>query len=300
MEPSDLSGLIARNPEHRVWAYVRVSSDKQVRDGEGLEAQQAAIQVYCKAKGLSDPIVVVEVASATKPMFRARLKGKGGESDEDTSPRPLLLLLVGHLTDLPSSHLVVWKLDRLARDSFDQEMFLKLLWDAGVAIHSTDASELDTLTTTNKTDPQRVLLRQILGAFAQYEARIIEARMRNGLVHKASKGGYSGGRPPYGYRASQNELEVDPYQARWVRFIFACRIQGWPLRSIGTAIQASKDPDDDNRYHPSLLARVVKNEPLYRGDYTDVFGQYHRREDLKILPDQSAALTQEFAKELLR
>lgn len=299
MEASDLASLISRNPEHRVWAYVRVSSDKQVRDGEGLEAQQSAIEAYCKDKGLSAPLVVVEVASATKPMFRARLKGKDAPQDEDTSPRPLLLLLVGHLTDLPSSHLVVWKLDRLARDSFDQEMFLKLLWDAGVGIHSTDASELDTLTTTNKTDPQRVLLRQILGAFAQYEARVIEARMRNGLVHKAAKGGYSGGRPPYGYRAAQGELQVHPYEARWVRFIFACRQQGWSLRAIGAVLQERKSAEDAYRYHPSLLSRIVGNEALYRGDYTDVFGQYHRRGDLQILPD-NLSLQQEFAAELLR
>jgi DNA invertase Pin-like site-specific DNA recombinase len=300
MDVPDLATLIARNPEHRVWAYVRVSSDKQVRDGEGLEAQQAAIEAYCKAKGLSAPLVVVEVASATKPMFRAKLKGKTAPQDEETSPRPLLLLLVGHLTDLPSSHIVMWKLDRLARDSFDQEMFLKLLWDSGVVIHSTDASELDTLTTTNKTDPQRVLLRQILGAFAQYEARVIEARMRNGLVHKAAKGGFTGGRPPYGYSVANGELQVSPYEAKWVRFIFAAKHQGWTLRATSTVIKARKDPSDDMLYHPSLLSRVLINEPMYRGDYIDVFGQFHRREDLRILPDDNLSLQQEFAAELLR
>lgn len=52
-------------------------------------------------------------------------------------------------------------------------------------------------------------MRQVLGAIAQYERALIRSRMAAGRAAKLATGGYSGGRPPFGWRAEGKELLPD-------------------------------------------------------------------------------------------
>lgn len=289
---------VQRNPAQKVWGYVRVSSAKQLRDGEGIETQKAAITKYCLDNGLSEPLFVEEVASATTPMFEVNLKGRTTEEEEQrTSPRPIFLILLGHLLDLEGGHLVVWDLDRLARNTMDQEMFLRMLWDGKVDVHSTNMSQRSVLDGGSK-DPQRVLFRTILGAFKQYEASVIEARLNSGLIRKAATGGYTGGQPPFGYRSSGKELKIDDYESKMVRFIFYLRkIQGLSYKAIQNHILATKSELDLRNYNLMLLSRIIKREKLYKGIYTDRYGNDHNREDLRIIPDDINHLEEEIRKD---
>src|SRR5205807_9208055 len=104
--------------------------------------------------------------------------------------------------------LVIYRLDRLARDLVLQEQLLADVRRMGAEVHSTSAGEAGYLA-DDPDDPSRALIRQILGAVSQYERAMIRLRMRSGRQRKAARGGYAGGRPPYGWRAEGRELVAD-------------------------------------------------------------------------------------------
>lgn len=283
---TDIDALVAHIREvsvaPRVWAYCRVSGAKQDDGGFSLDGQRDAILTYCAAKQLGMPTFVEEVASAGKPLLSVSLPGRQNAQD-GADARPLFATLLAHLLTSPKSALVFWKMDRFARLADEQEMMLRMLWNADVTVHSTAAGEANLLDPNGVVDPSRALMRQVLGAIAQYERATIAIRMQLGARAKASRGGWVwGGAPPYGYTMTDQDLAISPDDAHLVRVVFWLRrCLGLSLRDIGAAVTryGAERPFDKGR-----VSRILRTEPLYRGTYIDPFGNTHDRSDLVILP----------------
>lgn len=293
MAPQDLStkDLLVRNPHHRVWGYVRVSSAKQEHDSLSLDGQREAIQKYCRREGLSDPLFVQETASAGKALLDVNLNGTVKKSN--TAARHNLLQLLSFIADMDGAHLIFWRLDRLSRTQMDQELLLKIMWKNNVTVHSTFEAEKELLGIDGEVDPIRRLMRQVMASFTEYERAVIQLRLDAGLMHKASRGGYTGGRPHFGYDVKDSELIINPYKAKMVRYIFYLRLaHGMSYSGISDTIKAHKDPADPRDYHRKFVSRVLKNETVYRGRYVDRFDGVHDRPDLTILPDSLDELQQ--------
>ena len=267
-------------PSNGVWGYCRVSTDQQ-EAGQSFDVQQADIVSYCAAAGLGIPTFVLETGSAGKPLFPITLPGVS-TTDFEISPRPLLTMLIARLVDhaVAGGHLVLWKLDRLARIATEQDMLLSLLRRRSVRVHSTLAGEQDLLDwSKNHDDPVRQLMRTMLGALAEYERTIIRMRTIAGARMKAAKGGWVGGGVPPGYISSGKELVVDPVVAEQVRRIFFLRDScGWSMPRIAADLGVPL-------WHKVRVRRVLRNRQLYLGVYTDPQGVTHTRSDLRILPD---------------
>lgn len=274
----------ARAREARCWAYVRVSSRKQEREGLGMEGQLAEIVAYCAHRKLPEPVVVVEVAGAGKPLLQLKLPGQEAPSADGIAPRPLFCLLLGFLSDTgKGAHdLVVWKLDRFSRGGSEQELLLRMLWRAETTVHSTYPGE-ESLLHTDGGDPSRALMRQILAAFSQYERALIQARMELGMRAKAARGGWVCGSAPYGYEPHERDLRVVPEEARLVAAVFYLRRLDYTYRSIASEMPrrfGARDP-----WNVMKVSRILHNHSVYRGQYVDPYGAKHDRPDLKVLPD---------------
>lgn len=284
----DVITLFRQHPHQQVWGYVRVSGRSQ-EDNESFEVQTDAIKRYCAANGLPTPVLVYEVASSTKPLFAFRLRGKADQTEEDQSPRPVFLYLLSLLSERENNHLVVFRLDRLARNHIDQELIVKNLWSSGHQVHSTAASEADILRVDGDVqDPQRAFFRQIMAAAAAYEAAMIRLRMDGGRRIKGARGGYTGGGPPFGYRSEGKELVVDRYESAIVRVIFDLRYRyGYSMQSVADYLNANKDERDRQVYNKRLVSRVIRRRALYEGHYQPPGTSHiHERPDLRVL-DQS-------------
>jgi site-specific DNA recombinase len=275
----------------RAWAYCRVSTAQQEAEGLSLDGQRAEILAYCQKNGIDEPVIVEEAASAGKPMLSVSLPGvpAGG----GLNPRPLFALLISGLVSMAGSTLVVWKLDRFARIGDEQEMLLRLLWNANTNVRSTVVGENDLLKTGGN-DPSRTLMRQIFGSFAQYERAIIQLRMQMGLRAKASTGGWVMGRPPFGYDMKNGDVVINDADAHVVRLIFYLRrVHGLSLREIGRALSFH---GITTPFEKMRVKRVLDSEKMYLGIYVDPFQGEHQREDIRIIPDDlqswaEAALT---------
>jgi DNA invertase Pin-like site-specific DNA recombinase len=167
-------------PKTNVIGYTRVSTAEHV-DGFGLDVQKAKIREYCRAEGLRlVPMVSDEGQS-----------GSNGLDDRLGLAKRLALIERGE-----ASALVVFRLDRLARDLLLQETIHARLEAGGASVLSVSEPAVD------GDDATRLLARQLLGGIAQYERAVIRGRMMAGKAAKVAKGGYGGGRPAYGYRAA--------------------------------------------------------------------------------------------------
>lgn len=274
----------ARARAARCWAYVRVSSRKQEKEGLGLEGQVAEICAYCRERQMPEPVFVVEVAGAGKPLLQLKLPGQESSNAGDVAPRPLFSLLLGFLSDTgKGTHdLVVWKLDRFSRGGSEQELLLRMLWRAETTVHSTGPGE-DELLHSDGGDPSRALMRQILAAFSQYERALIQARMELGMRAKAARGGWVCGSSPYGYEPHERDLRVVAEEARLVAAVFYLRRLDYTYRGIANEMPrrfGARDP-----WNVMKVSRVIHNHPIYSGTYIDPYGAKHTRPDLKVLPD---------------
>lgn len=223
----------------RAIGYVRVSTTEQV-EGFGLAVQEQAVRDYCR-----------------QHQFRL----VGIESDEGVSGANGLdtrLGLARALATLESGDadvLVVKRLDRLARDLLVQETVLERLKQHGKEVRSVDEADI------SSDDPTRVLVRQVLGAIAQYEKGVIRGRMVAGKVAKRAAGGYTGGAPRFGRRAESRELVPNPAELETIERATALRNDGHSLREIAQVLEAEGRPTKrGKRWHPVTLARLLREE----------------------------------------
>lgn len=117
--------------------------------------------------------------------------------------------------------ILVYRLDRIARDVLLAETVYREWTRAGVKLVSVSEAMLDDSLSGR-------LLRTILAGFAEYERAVIALRTSSGRKARvASAGTFHGGGVPYGYRATGDRrqpghgvLEVDARHAEAVRLAF--------------------------------------------------------------------------------
>src|SRR5215813_7433455 len=88
---------------------------------------------------------------------------------------------------------IVEKLDRLERDLMVQETIIADLRKYGFELVSVAEPDL------MANDPTRILVRQMMGAVAQYEKSQIVLKLRGARIRKRAKEGRCEGRKPYGF-----------------------------------------------------------------------------------------------------
>lgn len=227
----------------KVVAYLRVSTDRQAADGLGLDVQEQAIRAWAKA-GRHRIVAVLTDA------------GVSGANDLDG--RPALADALELLRAKEAAAVVVYRLDRLARDLVLQEQLLAEIRRMGADLFSTFASEGDYLA-DDPADPSRKLIRQVLGAVAEYEKSMTVLRLASGRRRKAETGGYAFGSPAYGFRAVDGALAPDPGEQATIARASELRQEGASLRAIADTLTAEGHrPKRGARWHPVSVSRILE------------------------------------------
>jgi DNA invertase Pin-like site-specific DNA recombinase len=165
-------------------AYLRVSGKGQI-EGDGFPRQLKAIREYAAAHDIQ----IVRV-------FRE--EGVSGTTDSVDRPAWSELMTVLHSNGVRT--VVIERLDRLARDLMVQETIIADLQKNGFDLISVAEPDL------MATDPTRIVVRQMMGAVAQYEKSQIVLKLRGARLRKRAKEGRCEGRKPYGFY--DGEVEV--------------------------------------------------------------------------------------------
>lgn len=161
----------------KAFGYLRVSGKGQI-DGDGFPRQLQAINGYAA----SHDIAIVKV-------FRE----KGVTGSKESMDRPAFAEMMTALHSNGVRTIIIEKLDRLARDLMVQEATIADLQKHGFTLVSVAEPDL------MASDPTRILMRQLMGAVAQYDKSQIVLKLRGARMRKRAKEGRCEGRKPYGF-----------------------------------------------------------------------------------------------------
>lgn len=232
--------------------YVRVSTQGQAEEDKfGFEAQKNAITVYARSNGYYIDKWVEEVGSGAKE-------------------RPKLNELVwGEKIDGDYKAIIVYKNDRVARETKLYFTYLYMLEKKGIALISTQ-EEFD------EGNEFANIYRALLQFVAEQERENIKRRTSGGRKQKAKMGGYAGGRAPYGYRVEHGSLVIDEEEAKVVREIFRRLDIGDTLQQVIDFLNRTgvSTRSGDSPWSRSTIQNIKNNRKTYEGYYRYSDGEW--------------------------
>lgn len=219
-----------------VYAYLRVSSAGQV-ERDGFDRQRDKINAWAKAHG-------------HKVRFMFQEDGVSGTLD--TAFRPALSSLFDRIAALPDDEIkpivVVEKADRLARDLIIGELILRQFREAGVqVIEAEGGSDL----TTGNDNPTSTLIRQILGAVAQFEKSALVLKLRAARERKKKETGRCGGSYPFGHYQDEGDT---------LNQMRTLRAEGKSFREVALRLNELGFPSRSRQpWTHGAVAKILKN-----------------------------------------
>lgn len=226
----------------KAYYYIRVSGKSQV-EGDGPDRQRDVIRAFCEQHNLP---------------FAGEFFEQGVSGTREGMDRPQFAEMIQTIdshtaSDLdPVKVIVVERMDRLARDLMVSEMLLRECRARGIKVFSADQGLLVDMA-TDGADPTRKLIRQIIGALAEWEKSMLVKKLRAARDRKKRINGKCEGAKPYG---------ALPGEAHILRMLKT-------LRSSGLTFQAVCNMLNDQQLHtrsgkpwtPNAIHSILKHQP---------------------------------------
>ena len=190
-----------------VCLYMRYSSDRQTE--QSIEGQNRVCTEYCNAQGYN--IVARYIDRATSAF-------------KDTDKRLEFQKMIKDSEKHPWDAVVVYKLDRFARNRYDSATYKNRLKKNGVKVISATENISD--------NPEGVILEAVLEGMAEFYSKELSQKITRGMVESAHKCNNLGGHIPLGYRIENKKLVVVESDAQIVREAFDLYSQGWTVADI--------------------------------------------------------------------
>ncbi len=186
--------------------YARYSSSSQRE--ESIEAQLQVCNAYAERNGY---VVIGSYAD----------RAKSGTNDK----RPELQRMVRDSKRRQFDVVLVYKLDRFARNRFDSATYKAKLKENGVRLVSATESLGD--------GDESIIIESVLEGYAEYYSKKLKERVIDGLNVNANKLLWNGGTVPLGYVVNEEQrLEKDPMTAPYVVEAFKKYDEGCTLTEI--------------------------------------------------------------------
>ena len=164
-----------------------------------------------------------------------------------------------HLFDV----VIVWKLDRFARNRYDSAHYKAVLRKNGVKVISATEKIAE--------DSTGILLESLLEGYAEFYSAELSEKILRGLKENALKCKYNGGALPLGYTTdSEQHYQIDPLTAPIVREIFERYADGETVKQIITSLNGRGlktklgKQFSNNSLHAMLKNRHFLGEYSYR------------------------------------
>ena len=292
-------------------AYCRVSTEEQA-ERQTIQTQREAIQRWAQFNGITIAQWYVD-------------QGRSGSLEPDQRPGLRALLADAHkgLFRL----LVVYRVDRLARDAAVYFSLDRQLRKAGVTVVSVTEGDLADDTAAGH------LRRGVLAVFSDFERRLIRERSTAGQRRLVAQGQYMGGPRPFGYRvegrnrqahlvpdeeplpgvglsevdvvrglyqraaegwstvrlaAWLNQLGVPPVYAREGRTVTYTKRPGRPPKDPAQPPKVTSQPA--GYWHPGRVHRILTS-PLYKG--IRIWGKRSKDPNQQVITTTAPALVDE-------
>jgi DNA invertase Pin-like site-specific DNA recombinase len=223
----------------RTFAYLRVSTKEQL-DMNGLDRQRDAVRAYADRAGFTIARTFEEQQS-------------GGAAFED---RLMLIEMLELAVACDVGAIIVERADRVARDLMAQELFFVKCQEQNVKVFAADTGQE---LTCKDGDPTRVLLRQLLGALAQWEKAVIVKKLQDGRRRTAAKTGRPCGGPR---RFGDNPDPAENADERHILVVIRdLRRRGMTYQVIAERLRqlGHRAPSGQTYWHSSTVMRLDKS-----------------------------------------
>lgn len=221
--------------------YARYSSDNQRE--ESIEGQLRECKEYAERNGILVLQSYIDRALSAK-----------------TDNRPEFQQMIRDSAKGLFDTVLVWKLDRFARNRYDSAHYKSQLKKNGVRVISATEQISD--------GPEGIILESMLEGMAEYYSAELAQKINRGLRENALKGKNNGGSIPLGYRLGEDHrLRIDPLTAPVVREIFQRYADGETVREIIEALnERHLLTRKGHEFRMNSFNRLLKNRK-YIGEY---------------------------------
>lgn len=193
--------------------YVRVSTEEQAKGGISLDMQRAKIQAYTQL----DEMELVSI------------EADEGISGCSIKVRPGIQRVLEVVRQKGIHAVIIYKLDRLARNTVEALEIASLMDRRGVALHSI----------TEKLDTKSALGRfffTLMASLAEMERGLISERISAAMARKREVGSPCNGNPEFGNQIVDWKVVPNPYEQEIIQRICELRKQGQRIHGICRAL----------------------------------------------------------------
>lgn len=186
--------------------YARYSSDSQRE--ESIEGQLRECTAYCQKNEITIVRTYIDRALSAK-----------------TDNRPDFQRIIKDSAKGLFDVVLVWKLDRFARNRYDSARYKAQLKKYGVKVLSA--------TENISEGPEGIILESLLEGMAKYYSAELAEKVIRGHTENALKCKYNGGTPTFGYIIdSEHHYQIDPRTAPMVLEMFTRYDNGATMKEI--------------------------------------------------------------------
>lgn len=223
--------------------YLRFSSERQRE--QSIEGQLRECRAFCKASRYRIVGIYVDRALTARKDVEKRVHFQ--EMIEDSAKRHW-------------QYVVVWKLDRFARNRTDSALYKFRLRKNGVRVMSATENISD--------QPEGIILEAVLEGMAEFYSADLSQKITRGMRESALKCHSVGGHVPLGYKIEDHKLVIDPNTAPIVQEAFQLYANGETVADICRLFNSKGYRTAKNvEFNRNSFKSMFKNE-RYIGVYT--------------------------------
>lgn len=190
-----------------VCLYLRFSSERQRE--QSIEGQLRDCRTFCKLNSYRITAIYVDRATTARKDVEKRVHFQ--EMIRDSEKKPW-------------EYVVVWKLDRFARNRTDSALFKFRLRKNGVKVISA--------TENISEKPEGIILEAVLEGMAEFYSADLSQKITRGMRESALKCHSIGGHVPLGYKIEDHKLVINPATAHIVQEAFELYANGETVADI--------------------------------------------------------------------
>lgn len=225
--------------------YARFSPRRNAEECESIETQEHYCRQFCDKRGYEVVAVFADPDVS------------GSDENRQQLWDAIDALKRGYV-------LVTYKADRLARGVYLDEAIRRAVAKAGAVVEVVEGSP-------NGDEPQEVLIRQVLAAFAEYERKVIAARTRAAMRRHQSCGRAMSKVAPFGTREGtpvqiidsngkatiRRTLEPDETEQEILRLILSLHEMGESYRGIARTLSEKGYTPRGSKWNHHLICSIV-------------------------------------------
>ncbi|MBO6229711.1 MAG: recombinase family protein [Ruminiclostridium sp.] len=186
--------------------YARYSCDNQRE--ESIEGQLRECKAFAEKKDMTVIGTYIDRAMSAK-----------------TDNRPEFQRMITESNKGLFETVIVWKLDRFARNRYDSARYKMLLRKNGVKVVSA--------TEVISEGAEGIILESVLEGYAEYYSAELSEKVIRGMTENALKKQYNGGNVPTGYYIDeQKHYQIDELVAPFIWEAFQMYINNRPIKDI--------------------------------------------------------------------